>query len=274
MHKKAWAALLLGVACLSIVLVLAKNNLNQSSALIPEAIAPEYQGGMTWEKVLSSEMQQTAIPESILKQSGGNLIIPHSDTMALRHSVKFCMENNFLPIASFLQKELAGKSGVKEDWDQAGQYIYTYAVQMQDTARRDFLMAEAIHCFNKVLESEPENKQALLFKGMALADRMESIMQAVPILKQVLSMDPDNILANHTLGILDIESGQLDKALVKFEKLISLQPSNAEYQYQAGRVQLLLGNKAEALKYYEKSKELTEDPEIQQQLDLIIQQLK
>lgn len=274
MSFKKQAALLLGAACLSIVLVLSWKHLNKKGASIPEPDLSALATNMSWDKVLENEISQVSLPETILTVKEGRIDIPHKDTASLRHSVEFCKQNSYTGIAAFFQQELAGVSDQPADWEQAGHSIYTYAVGMEDTLRRDFLMAEAIRCFDVVLKHDENNKQATLYKGLALADRRETMMLAVPFLLTVVRSDSTNIIAQYTLGLLAIESGQLDKALVRFQKLISLQPSNAEYHYQAARVEEMLGNKEAALEHYNKSLELTEDPAIQARLKEIIKQLK
>lgn len=274
MSYKTQVALLLGAACLFIVVVLGWNNLNKEGATIELAQSAPQEFSVNWEQTLSNELTLLSIPESILKMKEGALFIEHKDTASLRKSVEFSIQNNFQSIAAYIQLQLAETTSKLGDWNLAGQYIYTYAIQMQDTSRRDFLMAEAIRCFDQVLSTDNTHRQATLYKGLALADKRESMMLAVPLLLQVVRQDSTNILAHYTLGMLAIESGQLDKALNRFEKLISLQPSNAEYHFQAARSMELMGNKEMAIAYYEKSLKLTSNPEIQEQLKEIIKQLK
>lgn len=274
MNSTKQVALLLGAACLFIVVVLSWNNLNRSGAQIETTVLAPRSFDIGWDQTLGNELSVLQIPESIIKLEDGKLKIAHDDTTSLRNSLEFSIQNNYRSIAAYFQLQLAEKIQSTKEWELAGQSVYTYAVQMQDTMRRDFLMAEAMRCFDQVLEKNPSNRSATLYKGLALADKRESMMMAVPLLLQVVREDTANILANYTLGMLAIESGQLDKALNRFEKLISLQPSNAEYHFQAARTSEMMGNKELALNYYRASLELTSNPQIQEQLKEIIKQLK
>ena len=56
------------------------------------------------------------------------------------------------------------------------------------------------------------------------------IMQGVLKYKRVLELDSNNIEALYNLGMLSIQSNQLEKAKVRFEKLILLQPENQEFR--------------------------------------------
>jgi tetratricopeptide (TPR) repeat protein len=177
-----------------------------------------------------------------------------------------------LPAARY-ELLLAEATGESSQWNRAGDAIYRSALNEADTTIRDFLMREAIACFDTVLQADKNNFQATLFKGLALADKRETMMHGVPLLLQAVRKDPDNIPANYTLALLAIESGQLDKALSRFQKLISLQPSNPEYYYQAGRVYEKSGMKDQALIHYRKSLELSKDEKTRELIRQTIDQI-
>lgn len=72
--------------------------------------------------------------------------------------------------------------------------------------------------------------------GMLLKDAHELvyekgiIMRGVQTYLKVLELDSNNVEALYNLGMLSIQSNQLQKAKVRFEKLILLQPENQEYR--------------------------------------------
>ena len=55
-------------------------------------------------------------------------------------------------------------------------------------------------------------------------------MQGILKYKEVLSIDSNNIEAIYQLGILSIQSNQLEKAAERFKKLILLRPENQEFK--------------------------------------------
>jgi len=54
--------------------------------------------------------------------------------------------------------------------------------------------------------------------------------QGIMKLRAVIDRDSNNIAAIYQLGIMSIESGQTEKAVKRFEKLLLLQPENQEYK--------------------------------------------
>ncbi len=55
------------------------------------------------------------------------------------------------------------------------------------------------------------------------------VMGGVQLFLEVIKEDPNNEAALYNLGMLAIQSGQMDKAEKRFEKLVSLQPENETY---------------------------------------------
>ena len=62
------------------------------------------------------------------------------------------------------------------------------------------------------------------------------------MLREVLIEDPENDLAIYNLGILAITSGQLDKAIERFEKLLEIDPENPEANFYMGYCLFEMGN--------------------------------
>jgi tetratricopeptide (TPR) repeat protein len=91
------------------------------------------------------------------------------------------------------------------------------------------LQSKSEELFLIVLEKDPKNLEAL--NNLALVDiyRKEDVMTGVGRLKKVIELDKNNENALFQLGILSIKSGQTEKAIERFEKLVSLHPQNKEY---------------------------------------------
>lgn len=122
----------------------------------------------------------------------------------------------------------AEKSSVNQQIE-AALTIDSLASLIQDEQLISVLQAKSEKLFLQVLEKEPKNLQAL--NNLALVDiyRKEDVMAGVGRLKKVIEVDANNEEALFQLGILSIKSGQVEKAIERFEKLVSLHPQNKEY---------------------------------------------
>lgn len=62
------------------------------------------------------------------------------------------------------------------------------------------------------------------------AQNSEDVMAGVMELREILKQDSNHIASLEIMAELSLSSGQLDKAMERYEKLISLQPENQEYR--------------------------------------------
>ena len=67
-------------------------------------------------------------------------------------------------------------------------------------------------------------------KGKSSGDMSLVMNEGIMKLLAVTRKDSNNIRAIYYLGLFSLESGQLEKAEKRFEKLLSLQPQNEEYE--------------------------------------------
>ena len=67
-------------------------------------------------------------------------------------------------------------------------------------------------------------------KGKSSGDMSLVMNEGIMKLLAVTRKDSNNIRAIYYLGLFSLESGQLEKAEKRFEKLVSLQPQNEEYE--------------------------------------------
>ena len=66
-------------------------------------------------------------------------------------------------------------------------------------------------------------------KGKSSGDMSLVMNEGIMKLLAVTRKDSNNVRAIYYLGLFSLESGQLEKAEKRFEKLVSLQPQNEEY---------------------------------------------
>lgn len=177
-------------------------------------------------------------------------------------------------ISGFYYKTLYNKTGSEFYLMNASQRFFEQARVVADSSAKIFYLQESKQGFNKVLEMNPKNLDAKVGKALCIVEDRSKVMQGVPLLKEVIAEDSTNLLAWYSLGMLQIESGQLQKALVSFEKLVSLQPFNGELYFYLADVQQKMGNSTQAILNYEKAKMLTNDKDTKQAIDDILKGIK
>ena len=162
----------------------------------------------------------------------------------------------------------------EHNWQVAGARFYDVASVTKDSSMQMMAASNAKTAFEKVLLLNPDNLDAKNALGILYIQVNNDIMKGVQILKEVVAKDSNNQQAIFSLGMLSIQSGQFDKAIGRFEKLISLQPFNPEYYYYLADVYTKAGQKQKAIKTYETCKSLLKDAQAKKDIDNIINQLK
>lgn len=177
-------------------------------------------------------------------------------------------------LASYYFEKYTKMEGDKQNWYVLGTKWYNLAMSSSDSILSYQLGGKAKSSFTKALELDPKNLNAKNALAACYIELDKDVMKGVGMLREVILTDSNNYQALFSLGMLSIQSNQLDKALVRFEKLVSLQPFNPQYYFYLAEVQAKMGKTQQALKTYEKCKTLVSDKETKTEIDNIIQKLK
>lgn len=193
----------------------------------------------------STQKQALAHLEQSLKVSG------EGDTAALDALGRF-WDRNQIPAASaiwFERKALTVKSE-RSYLDAA--YRYFDAFRMAgDTGVRGMLVDKAILNYEKVLELNPGNLNAKTDLGACYAEGTAEPMKGIMLLREVVSADPKHEMAQYNLGMLSVKSGQLDKAIERFNTVLEINPSRNEVNFFLGQVYIQKGDTALAIRTLE-----------------------
>ena len=93
-------------------------------------------------------------------------------------------------------------------------------------------------------------------------------------MRQVVEKDSTNIFAQMVLGQGSLLSGQYDRAIGRFEKVLALQPVNLEAILLMAEVFERKEDKANAIKWYSKALPLALNPAMKSALEKRINELK
>lgn len=217
------------------------------------------------------EEQIASLPDSVRN------VLVKSDESNTTSDLKIAVEmteslNKPLLAAHYFEKYALVDNQTK-NWLILGGKWYNLAMSINDSVLSYQLAGKAKSSLNKVLEKEPENLDAKNALAACYVEFDKDVMKGVSLLREVLQADSNNIQAIFTLGMLSIQSNQLDKALARFEKLVKLQPFNPQYYFYLAEVQAKTGETKQAIQTYEKCKTLVSDKETQKEIDIIIQKL-
>lgn len=121
-------------------------------------------------------------------------------------------------------------------------------------------LTEAANIYREVLDQEPGNAPALHLLGV-LVMQSGQVEPGVELIRQALAILPGFAPAHDNLGKGLERLGRSEEALTSFGRVIALAPGHAEGYASRGRVLENLGRYEEALKDFDKALSLKGDPE-------------
>lgn len=175
---------------------------------------------------------------------------------------------------SALYKELiAQKESSYENWLTAGDHLTIAYQATQDSTTQPALVKKAITAYQAALKLRPKSLDAKTGLGVAYVSGTANPMQGIQLLLEVVKEDPKNVKANTNLGLFSMRSGQFDKAVARFKTVLEQKPDPEAWFYLASSYENL-GQNADAIVAYQKSKELAANPGLSKFVDQKIQALK
>lgn len=150
----------------------------------------------------------------------------------------------------------------------------------QDEAKLNWETTETIGLFERALKLDPENDDLKIGIGSAYvygkgrAGDPQATMKGIQQLLSVVRKDSNNMQAQMVLGIGGLISGQYDKALERFKKIVLKEPNNLEAVAYLADTYAAKGDKEEAVKWYTVSKKLMNNAQYSKEVDERIRQLK
>jgi tetratricopeptide (TPR) repeat protein len=177
-------------------------------------------------------------------------------------------------LAAFYTEELAKKENKVANWLKAGNRYY-YAIQfIQDKTAIPVLYQSASRCFAKGLELEPNNVDAKIMLASCYVEGSEDPMEGIKRLKEIEKTDSNNVKLQLTFAFFSVKSGQLDKAITRFNNVIKIDSNYIEAYLHLADAYEQKNNTDKTIEMLEKYSAKTTDVTARIEIEKYIQQLK
>ena len=135
---------------------------------------------------------------------------------------------------------------------------------------------QAKDLFERSLRINDKNDSTIVGLGACyiFGNIAENPMEGILKVRQVVEKDSTNVYAQMVLGQGSLLSGQYDRAIDRFEKVLALQPANLEAILLMAEVFERKEDKANAIKWYSKALPLAPNPAMRSALEKRINELK
>lgn len=175
--------------------------------------------------------------------------------------------------AYFLEVKAKEKPNA-ENWLLAGKKYFNATQFCQDKSEIPVLFQCALRCFDKTLSYSPLNTEAKIFKASCLVEGAGNPMDGIAILKNVEKTDSNNVQLQLTFAFFSVKSGQLDKAVDRFFKVLRADSNYIEAYLHLADVYEQQHQPEKTIKMLQKYSAKTTDPTSKAEIEKYIQQLK
>lgn len=177
-------------------------------------------------------------------------------------------------LAAYLTEQVAKEVPSSEAWFKAGNRYYYAVPFMQDQSEVPVLYQSALRCFNKGLALDPKNTDARIMLASCYVEGTADPMKGVSLLKTIEQTDSNNVKLQLTFAFFSVKSGQLEKAISRFNKVLAIDPNYIEAYLHLADAYEQQGNPTETIKMLEAYCEKTPDVTAKLEINKYIQQLK
>ncbi|TAE17763.1 MAG: hypothetical protein EAZ47_04505 [Bacteroidetes bacterium] len=146
----------------------------------------------------------------------------------------------------------------------------------QPSAFNTWQANQAKELFEKAIEINPANDSAKIAIGACymFGNISTNPMEGILKVREIAEKKPDNVYAQLVLGLGGLRSGQYDKAIERFTKVVTVQPKNLEAIFHLAETYDRKGDKTNAVVWYQKASDLIKIPEAKKEIEARIKALK
>lgn len=110
-------------------------------------------------------------------------------------------------------------------------------------------------------------------EALAIINGGGAPMKGIQMLRDVLAADSNHLGAIRQLGFLSMRTGQYDKAIGRFERLLEINPNESQAYFLLGEAHEGLGDKENAVKAYQSFVDMTKNEEAKKTVEARIKEL-
>ena len=178
-----------------------------------------------------------------------------------------------LAVAYYVVKE-AEKVNTTKQYVAAGDFNATLMQTAPDDKARRYLVGNTLKCYKKAVDLDSTNTDNRIRLAGAYMEEGTQPMNGVLMLLEVVRKDSNNVDAQLMLGRFGLISGQTEKAIARFEKVLYLQPQNSEALFSLAEAYNSKGEKQKAIELLERCKKTVKDPATKKDIEKAIESIK
>lgn len=175
-------------------------------------------------------------------------------------------------LAAYFMEKAAEASPTEKNWEEAGNryYVSTRFLPENDKAP---VYQQARICFEKVLEINPLNVETKINLASCYVEGSSDPMKGITMLKEIEKTDSNNVNLQLNFAFFSEKSGQWDKAIARFKKVLKIQPDFIEAYLHLADAYERKGDKKATIESLKKYVSLVDDVTIKTEIQNYINEL-
>ena len=186
---------------------------------------------------------------------------------------------SFIPYAYYLS-EAAKLDNSEKKLTFAAHFLLENMKRESDPGKKVWEAQTAANLFERAIKLDTENDDlkvglgSCYVYGEGMIGNAGQTMKGIQELLEVVKKDSNNMQAQLVLGVGGVISNQYDKAIERLNKVVSFDPHNLEAVSWLADAYAAKNDKKNAIKWYEQSKHLINNPECSKQIDERIKEVQ
>lgn len=270
--NKTQIAVVSGALLLIVLLLLANTKLLPKKE---EATTAEHQhsGSIEFTKMVQGSIDGLGASEKQVIQKLEEAIKSSSDKkLAFENMINMWDSLRNPSVAAYYMELASETSPTESNWMEAANRYYA-ATRFVDQANRPLLFNKAIDCFGHVLELNPKNIDAQINLASCYVEGSPDPMKGIGMLREIEKTDSNNVNLQLNFAFFSERSGQWDKAIARFEKVLKIQPDFIEAYLHLADAYIQKGDKPKAIESLKKYLTLVDDVTIKTEVQDYINKL-
>ena len=176
--------------------------------------------------------------------------------------------------AAYFVEQIAERNQGSLAYTKAGDRYYYSVRFIKDNNEIPALYQSAIRCYEKAVAKDAKNVDAKIQLAACFVEEGKDPMKGIGLLREVEKTDSNNVKLQLTFAFFSAKSQQWDKAIKRFENVLTIDPLFIEAYLHLADTYEQQGQKTKTIEMLEKYAGLTEDAMAKQEVLKYIEQLK
>lgn len=179
-----------------------------------------------------------------------------------------------IPSGLYLEIVAKAEPAINNWLDAGNRFMKAFDNLREDETSRVVMLQKANTSFTNALALDSTSNDAKTGLGITIVNGLGAPMKGIAMLMEVVKKDPKNLKANMNLGMFAIKSGQFDKAIIRFNDIISNIKATPDAYFYLATAYESLGKNKEAIDAYSNSKKLAASPTLSSFIDKKVAELE